>query len=197
MSRYVILQLGTNDGVTFCESNWQAMTFTVGMVWFRMGTNTLMFGETNFSRHYQLFLALSTTAFCLVGAAYLTWKRPLEEWLDSGVAIQRFGSLGLLAFCALTLVLSAIAYRRGGKSFVLSRQPLQLETPEKPSISLAGAEHVSIKGYAGEASAIERWDVEVSIHGRAMRLPLLSFGERADALRMAEAVSQTIAIPIR
>lgn len=173
------------------------MTFTVGMVWFRIGANSLVYGETTFARRYQLFLALSISTFCLLGGVYLKWKRPLEAWLDSGEAIQRFGSLGLLAFCALTLVLSAIAYRRGGKSFVLSMQPLRLETPEKPSISLAGAEHVSIKGYAGESSAFERWDVEVSIHGRGIRLPLLSFGEKADALRVAEAVSQTLAIPIR
>lgn len=124
---------------------------------------------------------------------FVIWKnQPLKDLIDGGGARDSAVAEGLFGFCAI-LLLAVPIYLRG------ARTPNVLERGS--TILRHGKETMDFQGATGVSVLTEDIDglvYSVAFVGtkRPVRLPLLKFGQKADAERAAASVSAATALPL-
>ncbi len=169
-----------------------AKRYWVGDVEFAEQPSSLQYWPAKSARVSQCVGAV-VLALVSLGIGFVIWKnQPLKDLIDGGGAWDSVVAGFSFGFGAL-LLLAVPIYLRG------ARMPYVLE--QGSTILRHGKEAMDFQGATGVSVLTEDIDglvYSVAFVGtkRPVRLPLLKFGQKADAERAAASVSAVTALPL-
>lgn len=166
--------------------------YWVGDVEFSEQPSSLQFWPAKSARVSQCVGAV-VLAIVTIIIGFVIWKnQPLKDLIDGGGAKDSTVA-GLLFWIGALLLLAVPIYLRGARTHFILEQGSTILRHGKEAMDFQGATGVSVL-----TEDIDGLVYSVAFVGtkKPARLPLLKFGQKADAERAAASVSAVTALPL-